>query len=262
MWVSGRVRSVTATATQPLASFRDLRYLADNSQVTRACIELRKSEFRARDWDLVPDPAAGPADPRDMQEGRDNALRFLRRPDPNYGTFGSWLDAALELVFTVDAFAILMSTGCAILLDGACLEPVLDDSGRVTRYRHHLRPVSRRTAMEMITEGPASGHIGEYGPGDILLYRPCLTRAWTPFGFSPVEQAISYRNDGSVDVGASEAKILKFFALPPEALGMPPVDDDGDGWLHHRLMWFASVMDEVLGNSGLRWKWLPPAASQ
>ena len=259
---------MTVTDTQPLASFRDLRYLADNSPLTRACIEFRKSEFRARDWDLVADPDAGPIDPFELGERRANAYGFLRRPDPDYRSFSSWLDAAVHEALTIDTLAILMRTGRATIMDGACLEPVVGPKGWIRSYRHHICPVPRRTLQELILDGPTPGHFAEYGPAEILICRRFAARPWTPFGFSPVEEAITYRNDGTVDVEASEAGMFGSFALSAKAFGMQPPDDyedpevDTDGWLHQRLTWFASVMDKVLGNSGLRWKWLPADASQ
>jgi hypothetical protein len=45
---------------------------------------------------------------RDFGERRGQALKFFRKPDPDYNSFRSFLTALLEEVFVFDALSLLI----------------------------------------------------------------------------------------------------------------------------------------------------------
>ena len=66
------------------------------------------------EWDIVPTREAAKAYQsdhtamRDFGERRAKAVKFFRKPDPNYFTFDSFMSAMLEEVFVFDALSILL----------------------------------------------------------------------------------------------------------------------------------------------------------
>ena len=73
-----------------------------------------QEEIRALDWDIVLTRDAAKAyrgdkkAMRDFGERQAKAKKWFRRPDPNYFTFSSWLDALLDQVFVYDALSLYM----------------------------------------------------------------------------------------------------------------------------------------------------------
>jgi len=199
-----------------LVSFANLRAYADMYSVVRACIQVRKEEIMGLDWDIVPtDEAAramrGDEDAHsDFQERRAEALKFFKRPDPNYHDFQGWLSAVLEDVFVVDALALYLhpsrlpgkglfkSDLAAIeVLDGTTIRPLLDVRGGTPRppsvaYQQYLWGVPRTDLMDIILEADIEEMgepVDEYR-ADQLLYLPYTRRSWTPYGFPGIERAI------------------------------------------------------------------------
>ncbi len=97
-----------------LAPFSTLRTIADLYSVARSCIQLRKAEIRGLDWDIIPSHEAAKAyhgdrsAMKDFAERRAQMVKFFRHPDPDYFSFGTWLDAMLEEIFVYDALSILI----------------------------------------------------------------------------------------------------------------------------------------------------------
>src|SRR5262249_854557 len=97
-----------------LAPFDALRSLGDLYSVARQCIELRKNEIRGIGWDIGPTPHAAKAMRGDHKaaaefaERQAKAVKFFRRPDPDYADFSSWLNALLEDFFVTDAVGVFM----------------------------------------------------------------------------------------------------------------------------------------------------------
>lgn len=198
-----------------LADFNTLRTLADLYSVARQCIELRKEEIRGVGWDIGPTRHAAKAmrgDHRaaaDFAERQAKAVKFFRKPDPDYADFSSWLNAALEDFFVTDALAVFphparakrgglfgSSVAGLDLIDGSLIKPLVDIRGGKPQppnvcYQQFEWGVPRVDLMTLITEssGDTTGLLREYA-GDQLLYLPFTRRSWTVYGMSFVEKAL------------------------------------------------------------------------
>ena len=204
-----------------LATFSTLRTLADLYSVARACIQLRKAEVRSLEWDVMPTADAAKANKgdvawfRDFGERRAKAMRFFRRPDPDFFSWSSFLDALLEEVFVFDALSLYvrpkrgkgMGKGllgsdldCLELLSGPTIRPLYAIDGSYPRppapaYEQYLYGVPRSDFMQLVTgrdieEAGLSDKLWGQFRGDQLLYLPMVPRRWTPYGFPPVERAL------------------------------------------------------------------------
>lgn len=204
-----------------LADFNTLRTLADLYSVARACIQLRKAEIRGLEWDIMPTQDAAKsmrndhAAMKDFGERRAKAIKFFRRPDPDYFSWNSWIDAVLEEIFVYDALSILIrpkwlkGRGKGLLgsdldslnlISGPTIRPLYDINGSYPRppapaYQQYLYGVPRSDLMTMIThrdieESGLSGSELKQFRGDQLLYLPMTPRRWTPYGFPPIERAL------------------------------------------------------------------------
>lgn len=204
-----------------LASFATLLSLSNTYSVARTCIERRKKEIGGLDWDIVPTREASKAYQgshaamKDFGERRARAVKFFRHPDPNYFTFGGFLSALLEEVFVYDALSLVLrpkrgrGLGKGVLgsdldsfelVTGSTIRPVLGLHGEVppapaVAWQQYLYGVPRsdyealRTGRD-IEEAGLAGHEGPGFTRDQLLYLPTTPRAFTPYGFSPVEMAL------------------------------------------------------------------------
>lgn len=204
-----------------LADFGTLRTLADLYSVARACIQLRKAEIRGLEWDIMPTHDASKSmrndhsAMKDFGERRAKAIKFFRRPDPDYFSWNSWIDAVLEEIFVYDALSILIrpkwlkGRGKGLLgsdldslnlISGPTIRPLYDINGSYPRppapaYQQYLYGVPRSDLMTMITErdieeaGLSGAELRQFR-GDQLLYLPMTPRRWTPYGFPPIERAL------------------------------------------------------------------------
>lgn len=202
-----------------LVDFAQLRAYADVSSVARACIRMRVDEVLGLEWDLVPTKAAherlrgNQTALQDFQGRRDEAMRFWRRPDPNYFSFASWFKAAQEEKFVLDALSLYLhptrvpgkgpfgsDLAALELLSGDTIYPLVDVSGASPRppapaYQQYIKGVPRVDLMTVIDEADQDrmddlGAADAEFRGDQLLYLPYTRRAWTMYGFPPMEQAI------------------------------------------------------------------------
>lgn len=204
-----------------LASFATLKTLAGLYSVARACIELRKKEIIGLEWDIMPTREAVKAmrgdhkSIKDFANRRAEAMKFFRRPDPDYFTWNTWLDAILEEVLVTDALSIVMrhkwdpkskkgllgsNLDALELVDGATIRPLRDLHGSAPRppapaYQQYLYGVPRSDIWAVISdqdveEGGLTG--SEYNDYRInqLLYLPTVSRRWTPYGMPPIERAM------------------------------------------------------------------------
>ena len=204
-----------------LADFSTLRSLADLYSVARACIQLRKSEIRGLEWDIMPTHDAAKKMRNDHKatvdfgERRAKAIKFFKHPDPDYFSWNSWIDAVMEEIFVFDALSILIrpkwskGTGKGLLgsdldslalISGPTIRPLYDINGSYPRppapaYQQYLYGVPRTDLMSMIThrdieQAGLSGSELKQFRGDQLLYLPMVPRRWTPYGFPPIERAL------------------------------------------------------------------------
>lgn len=199
-----------------LADFGTLRQLAEYSSIARACIQLRKAEIRSLAWTIVPTKDAAKAmrgsedKHSDFAERKAKAAKFFKRPDPNYSDFSSWLDAALEAVFVLDALSIYLqptrgkgkgllgsSLGALCLIDGSSIRPLLDVHGARPRppspaFQQYIYGVPRTDLMTIITGDDLAeldAPVATYR-GDQLLYLPMSPRDWSPYGQAPAERCL------------------------------------------------------------------------
>lgn len=200
-----------------LASFANLRTVADAYSVARACIQVRSQEILGLGWEIGPTKEAekkmrGDHKARqDFDERRAAMKKFWRRPDHNYFSFSSWLNAVLEDILAVDALSLylhpsrrpgkgILGSDLAALavLDGTTIRPLLDVQGAKPippnpAYQQYLYGVPRSDLMTVLrgedVEDMGEARVAEYR-GDQLLYLPYIARDWTPYGFPPIERAL------------------------------------------------------------------------
>lgn len=204
-----------------LASFSTLRTLADLYSVARACIQLRKSEIRGLEWDIMPTQEAAKANRgdkawfKDFGERRAKAKKFFKRPDPDYYSWSTFIDAFLEEVFVFDALSLFLrpkrgrGMGKGLLgsdldslnlISGPTIRPLYDMQGGfpappAPAYQQYLYGVPRSDFIKMLTDmdiqdgGLRGSQVAQFR-GDQLLYVPMVPRRWTPYGFPPIERAM------------------------------------------------------------------------
>jgi 8-oxo-dGTP pyrophosphatase MutT (NUDIX family) len=204
-----------------LASFAQLRTLADRYSVARACIELRREEIRGLGWEIQLTTKAAKAYQGDHKAMRDfgeraaEATKFFRRPDPDYFSFALFLDALLEEIFVYDALSLVFrpkygkGLGRGLLgsdldslnlVSGPTIRPLLNMLGGKPRppapaYQQFLFGVPRSDYQTVIS----GSDIDDYGltgaevnrfRADVMLYAPLTVRRESPYGSPPVERAL------------------------------------------------------------------------
>jgi len=207
-----------------LASFDQLRTLAQKYSVARAAIELRCEEIRGLRWDITLTTDAAKAYQgdrsamRDFGERKAKAKRFFRRPDPDFWNFDTFLNAFLEEIFVYDALALIFRPkyGASFgmggrgllgsnldslnLVSGPTIRPLIDIHGGHPRppapaYQQFLYGVPRSDYMTLATgsdieeAGLAGAEVNDFN-SDIMLYAPYWATRETPYGFPPVERAL------------------------------------------------------------------------
>jgi SPP1 gp7 family putative phage head morphogenesis protein len=196
-----------------------LREAANSVDVMRRCIEIRKARLAGLKWSWQVRPEIIEREFRaDGKRGHDDIAAELRErwaseigrltafwevPWPAQGLeFKPWLGGVMEDRLVLDAVCIYPQTtyGGDLLgleiIDGATIKPLLDHRG--------ARPQSPYPAFQQIIWGFPRGEFqattvtDEDGrtvtPGaflsDQLIYVRENYRSWTPYGFSPTEQAL------------------------------------------------------------------------
>ncbi len=191
---------------QKLVPWTTLRAAADQVDIIRRCIQVRKVEQSQLDWDFTVDrrtcEAAGAKTSREKADLRSNYIddighlvEFWQMPDRTNGfTWNEWLDLLLEEYFVVDALSIYprMDLGGNLhsleIIDGTTIKPLLDERGN--------RPAPPNPAYQQWLYGFPRGEYTDSGIGDWeataggLIYKPRHPRVWTPYGYSPTEQAL------------------------------------------------------------------------
>jgi hypothetical protein len=199
-----------------LTSYETLRSLADMSSFLRMCLDKRIEEILGLEWDIVPTVDAekamtDDADRKDFYDRRSKAIAFFQRPDPEFDTFHSWLQAALEDVFVIDALSIyvapprvpghgLFGTDLAALalIAGETIRPLLDlQGGRpqppAVAFQQYIWGVPRVDMVDVITQQELDEELGVPESelrGDQMLYLPYHRRTISPYGRSHVESVL------------------------------------------------------------------------
>ena len=207
-----------------LASFDQLRTLAQKYSVARAALELRIEEIRGLEWDITLTTDAAKAYQgdrnalRDFGERKAKAKRFFRRPDPDFWNFDTWLNAFLEEIFVYDALSLIFrpkygakfgmggngllgsSLDSLNLISGPTIRPLIDLHGGIPRppapaYQQYLYGVPRSDYMTIATgadieeAGLAGAEVNAFS-ADIMLYAPYWRTRESPYGFPPIERAL------------------------------------------------------------------------
>lgn len=196
-----------------MVPFETLRLVAERVDVMRRCVELRKSQMLALDWDIVltrqslrrimtdegitsPGKAAKIA--REKFAGEMVRLRdWWETPDEfNQQAFSTWLGLLLEEQLVTDALAIFPrrqadgTVRAFEILDGTTIKPLLDHRGST--------PMAPNPAYQQMLYGAPRGEFTATSSNTAdgyttssLIYRPRFTRTWTPYGCPNTEQALS-----------------------------------------------------------------------
>ena len=197
-----------------LVPFKTLRAAADQIDILRRCIEVRKAKISGLEWDIV---LSDSASERIISESGGNHLRamadarakftpeiarlrkFWETPDPANGLgFVDWLNMALEEIDVLDAWAIWpqSTVGGEIrglqILDGSTIKPLLDDRGMRPdpstgpAFQQILYGFPRSEFSATIDDEAADGEFSS----DELAYLVRNRRANSVYGYSPVERAL------------------------------------------------------------------------
>jgi hypothetical protein len=146
----------------------------------------------------------------DFAKRRAEAVRWWRRPDPDYADFSTWFDSLLEEVFVTDALALYIqpslgkrkgllgsSLAALDLIDGTLIKPLIDVRGSKPpppnpAFQQFSYGVPRVDLMTLLTgeDDPEDRHMVAEYRGDQLMYLPYSQRTWTPYGMAPIERAI------------------------------------------------------------------------
>jgi hypothetical protein len=247
-----------ADQSQRHVSFRELRELAAHPPI-RAWIELRRDQIACTGWDVIPKSPPrswmwGPVAMRRYSSRRSEAVRFFRHPDPDCTSFASWLGQVAKDLMVTDAVAIRLRKvpeGHVLLggdlrsldlLDGATIDPLTDKMGRASGFAQYLHEVQRHDFVATAGFPPSGDMLACHGPEDVLYLRMNVRR-YTPFGYSPLEQAIVRHDHGVID---ADATAEKFRHAADER------------WGRACLSFLADVFDRTLEDCGaadMRWKW-------
>lgn len=178
--------------------FSLLRNLATTSPAIAMCIQCRKDQMAALDWDFAPrDKKAAPA-ATEAQLAR--ARQLFAKPD-GIRSFKRWLQLLVDEVLTIDAVSIWRhptrlgaikqtkdpayqlapeEISSFDVIDGSTIKVLLDERGEIPR--------PPQVAYRQIAYG------APMTAGDLtvnqLMYRPKTERTWTPYGMSPIEAAL------------------------------------------------------------------------
>ena len=197
-----------------LVPFKTLRVAADQIDILRRCIEVRKAKITGLNWDIV---LSSSATERIVAESGGNHLRamddartkfapeiarlraFWETPDPANGlTFVDWLSMAVEELDVLDALAIWpqMKANGDIrglqILDGSTIKPLLDDRGMRPdpsvgpAFQQILFGFPRSEFHAPVDDESADGEFSS----DELAYLIRNRRANSIWGYSPVERAL------------------------------------------------------------------------
>jgi len=243
-------QNINVTETR-LVPFKTLRAAADQIDILRRCIEVRKAKLTGLEWDIV---LSQTATERIMAESGGNHLRamaearekfspeiarmrkFWETPDPQNGlSFVDWLSMAIEEIDVLDAWAIWpqSTVGGEIkglqILDGSTIKPLLDDRGMRPMpetgpaFQQILYGFPRSEFDATIDDEAADGEF----TSDELAYLVRTRRANSVYGLSPVERAlpladIYLRRQQWIRAEFTDGTMPKSYLELPESAMMTP----------------------------------------
>ncbi|MEV0968505.1 ADP-ribosyltransferase [Microtetraspora glauca] len=262
------------TGGQRLVPWATLRAAAD-APLIRQCIQVRKRGITDLGWDITINQSAieaaqaegtsraeAEAGLRDKLAGDIARLvDFWACPDRGNGfELADWLGSLLEEHLVLDAVAIYprMTYGGDLfaveLLDGSTIKPLLDERGG--------RPLPPYPAYQQLVHGFPRGEwtadAGEDGevsgfPADQLVYKRYTVRTWTPYGYSPTEQALI-----DMDIYLKRLAWMRDEYTPgvqPEAF----MENTGTvQWTPEQLREYERAFNDDVSSNRSRWRFLPP----
>jgi hypothetical protein len=206
-------QNINVTETK-LVPFKTLRAAADQIDILRRCIEVRKAKIAGLKWDIVLSQEAteriiaesggdhlnAQANAREKFAPEIARLRkFWETPDPQNGlSFVDWISMAMEEIDVLDAWAIWPQTtvGGEVrgfqILDGSTIKPLLDDRGMRPEpstgpaFQQILYGFPRSEFQAGIDDEAADGEFSS----DELAYCVRTRRANSVYGYSPVERSL------------------------------------------------------------------------
>lgn len=211
--------NLPGAGNQRLLPWKVLRDAADQVDLIRRCIEVRKAEIIGLGADVVISDEAieearradkSKSDAQIADELRDDLSGEIARlrtwwevPDRTNGwDFNTWLGALVEEHLVLDALSIYprLTYGGDLysleILDGSTIKPLLDERGNTPQppqpaYQQMLYGFPRgEFTADAILSPDGEPIIPDGFARDQLLYLPRTVRTWTPYGYSPVEQAL------------------------------------------------------------------------
>ena len=234
-----------------LVPFKTLRAAADQIDILRRCVEVRKAKLTGLEWDIVLTDAAserisaesGGNHLRAMADAREKFApeiarmrKFWETPDPANGLgFTDWLSMAIEEMDVLDALAIWpqATVGGEIrglqILDGSTIKPLIDDRGMRPdpstgpAFQQILYGFPRSEFSATIDDEAADGEFSS----DELAYLVRNRRANSVYGYSPVERAlpmadIYLRRQQWLRAEFTDGVMPKTFLELPESANLTP----------------------------------------
>jgi hypothetical protein len=254
--------------------WQTLKHAADQP-LFRACIEIRKQRISTLDWCFRVSPAYAARMARQagktqyqvaedlrgqFQDEIDRLTEFWAIPDRRNGyEFADWMGLVQEEQLVWDALAIYPqktyggSTLNFTVIDGSTIKPLLDEQGG--------RPMPPLPAYQQILYGFPRGDFtadtvdvdgklvvpGAFSSSQ-LVYRRRVIRNWTPYGFSPTEQALL---DGMLWDKRFAWMVAEYTegAQPVQYL----VNKGDSGWDAQQLLQYEKYLnDRLAGKTGQR----------
>ena len=234
-----------------LVPFKTLRAAADQIDILRRCIEVRKAKLTGLEWDIVLTDSAserisaesGGSHLRAMADARAKFApeiarmrKFWETPDPANGLgFTDWLSMAIEEMDVLDALAIWpqATVGGEIrgfqILDGSTIKPLIDDRGMRPdpsvgpAFQQILYGFPRSEFTATIDDEAADGEFSS----DEIAYLVRNRRSNTVYGYSPTERAlpmadIYLRRQQWLRAEFTDGVMPKTFLELPESANLTP----------------------------------------
>lgn len=264
---------------EKLIPWHVLRDAADNIDIIRDCIRVRKRHLRNLKWSWTVSPEViQEAYQKDPRRGQDDIAAELREKyapeikrltafwtNPWRGhlkSLGQWINMLWEEYLVLDAIAIYpeRTYGGDVyrfrIIDGSTIKPLLNYQGNTPEgghpaYQQILYGFPRGEYLATVTQDQDGQDVIDGGlPSDQLFYFREDTRSNTPYGSSPVEQALiaarlylkrqgwmmSEYDDGTAPVTW----------LIPEGSGAEELD------FRQRRKWEDALNDELSGHTAAR----------
>jgi hypothetical protein len=191
-----------------LVDWSTLRSAAREVDIIAQCIRVRRTEQSSLEWDITPTRRTIEANGIKSTQDKNTLLEkysgeiarlveFWSEPDTTNGyTWPEWLEMLIHESLVTDAVSIYPrftyggDLSSLELIDGSTVKPLLDERGN--------RPHRPAPAYQQWLYGFPRGEYTDSGAGEpdwsgdagSLIYKPRYTRVESPYGYSPVEQAL------------------------------------------------------------------------